>query len=90
MFGNTEVNSRWLVVYPLLHLANSTINRSVILVNSALDVNKWAQIPVEDSNDVTAIQLYTPKGRITVFNLYVDCNHSEALVATRRTIHNNK
>ena len=80
--GNTKANSWWHVVYPLPHLTNSTIDRLVILVNAALDVNKWAQIPVEDSSDVSAIQLHTPKGHITIFNLYFDCNHSEALVAT--------
>ena len=58
------------------------IYRSVILVNIALDINKWAQIPVEDSSDVSAIQLHTPKGHITIFNLYIDCNHSEAQAAT--------
>ena len=56
----------------------------------ALDVNRWAQIPIEGSNDVLAIQLHTPKGRIMIFNLYVDCNHSEALAAVCRTIQNNR
>ena len=88
--GNTKVNSWWHVVHLLPHLSNSTTDRSVILVNAALDVNKWAQIPIEDSDDVLAIQLHTPKGHITIFNLYVDCNHSEALAATRRAIWNNR
>ena len=80
-FGNTKANSRWHIVYPSSHLTNNTTNRSVILVNAVLDVNKWAQIPVEDTNDISAIQLATPRGHITIFNLYVDCNHSEALLA---------
>ena len=88
--GNTKANSRWHVVYLSPHFTNSATDRSVILVNAALDVNKWAQIPVKDSNDMSAIQLHTPKGRITIFNLYVDCNHSEALAATRQTIRNNR
>ena len=88
--GNTKANSWWHVIYPMPHLANNTIDRSVLLINTALDVNRWAQIPVEDSNDVSAIQLHTPKGRITIFNLYVDCNHSEALAATCRTIRSNR
>ena len=60
------------MVYLLPHLTNSIIDRSVILVNTVLDVNKWAQIPVKDSSNVSAIQLHTPKGHITIFNLYVD------------------
>ena len=89
-FGNTKANSRWHVVYLLSHLTNNTTNRSVILVNAVLDVNKWAQIPVEDTNDISAIQLATPRGHITIFNLYVDCNHSEALSALGRTMCNNR
>ena len=88
--GNTKANSRWHVVYPMPHLTNNTIDRSVLLINMALDVNRWAHIPVEDSNNVSAIQLHTPKGHTTIFNLYVDCNHSEALVATCHTIHSNR
>ena len=37
--GNTKANSQWHVVYPSPHLTNSTINRLVLLVNVALDVN---------------------------------------------------
>ena len=39
---------------------------------------------------MSAIQLHTPKGCVTIFNLYVDCNHSEALTAICRTIHSNR
>ena len=61
------------------------------VINVALDLNIWAQIIlVEDSNDILAIQLHMPKGHITLFNLYVDCNHSEALVAACRTIRSNR
>ena len=80
-FGNTKANSRCHVVYLSSHLTNSNTNRSTILVNSALDVNKWAQIPLKDTNDISVIQLAMPRGRITIFNLYVNCNHSEALSA---------
>ena len=56
--GNTRANSQWHVVYPSPHHTDSSIDRLVILINLALDVNKGAQIPVEDSNDVMAIQLW--------------------------------
>ena len=88
--GNTKANSQWHVVYPSPHLTNSTINRLVLLVNVALDVNRWVQIPVEGSNDISAIQLHMPKGHVMIFNLYVNCNHSEALMAVCQTIHNNR
>ena len=88
-FGNTKVNSWWHVLYPSSHLTNSTVNRSIILISASLDVNKWAQIPVDGTNDISAVQLFTPRGRISIFNLYVDCNHSEALEALGHTICNN-
>ena len=88
-FSNTKANSRWHIIYPSSHLTNSTINRSVILISASLDVNKWAQIPVDGTNDISAIQLLMPRGCISIFNLYVDCNHSEALEALGRTIRNN-
>ena len=44
---------------------------------------------IEDTNNVSAIQLITPKGRITFFNIYVDCTHSKALVKLGQAICNN-
>ena len=38
--GNTMANSWWHVVYPSPHLINSTIDRSVLLINAALDINR--------------------------------------------------
>ena len=36
--GNTKANLQWDVVYPTPHLANNTIDRSVLLINVALDI----------------------------------------------------
>ena len=47
-FGITKANSRWHVVYLSRHLADNTIDRSVILVNALLDMNKWTQVPIKD------------------------------------------
>ena len=44
-FGNMKANLRWHVVYPSLHLTNNSTNRSVILVNAALDMNKMGAGP---------------------------------------------
>ena len=73
-FGNTKANSKWHTVYPSSHLTNNDTNRSVILVNMALDTNTWAQMPFEGSNDVTVIQFHLPQGQLTIFNIYNDCN----------------
>ena len=54
-FGNTKANSQWHVIYPIAHLTNDIACRSVILVNAALDVNGWTQIPVANTNDVSVV-----------------------------------
>ena len=76
-FGNTKATSKWHVIYPSSHLADSSTCRAVILVNTALDTNSWSQVPFKDSNDVVAIQLRLPHGRLTIFNIYNDCTHSD-------------
>ena len=61
-FGNTKVTSRWRILYPSSHLADSLTCRSVILVNASLDTNAWAQVPLEGSNELTAIQFRLTQG----------------------------
>src|SRR6266481_4386627 len=79
MFGNTKVNSKWHTIYPSSHLTDNATNRSVILVNVALDSNSWAQLPFEGSNNVTVLQFSLPPGCLTIFNIYNDCTHSDTL-----------
>ena len=79
--GNTKATSRWHVIYPSSHLADDSTCRSVILVNTALDTNAWAQVPLEGSNNITILQFQLPRGCLTVFNIYNDCTHQNTLVA---------
>src|SRR6266481_9969488 len=75
-FGNTKANSKWHTLYPSSHLTDEATDRSIILVNAALDTNVWAQVPFVGSNDVTAIQIQLLQGQITVYNIYNNCRHS--------------
>src|SRR6266481_2377464 len=84
--GKTKENSQWHIVYPTSHLANNVTCRSMMLLNAVLDVNSWMQIHVADTNDITAVQLQTSKGRVTIFNIYNDCRHSNTLKTLRRAI----
>ena len=83
-FGNTKVTSKWHTIYPSSHLSDASVNRSVILVNMALDTNTWAQVPFEGSNDIMALRLQLPHGQLTIFNIYNDCMHSNTLSLFRR------
>src|SRR6266481_82168 len=78
-FGNMKANSKWHTIYPSLHLTDNATNRSVILVNVALDTNSWTQLPFEGSNDVMVLQFSLPQGHLTIFNIYNDCIHSDTL-----------
>ncbi|KIY46395.1 hypothetical protein FISHEDRAFT_24281, partial [Fistulina hepatica ATCC 64428] len=75
-------NAYWHIVYPTHHFKDGQpTTRSVILVNTSMPTNIWRQIPV-DSPDVTAVQITTGDGhRLTVFNIYNDCNNDKALDA---------
>ena len=78
-FGNTKATSRWHVIYPSSHIADSSKCRSVILVNALLDTNAWAQVPLEGSNDITVLQFHLLQGWVTIFNIYNDCLHQNTL-----------
>jgi len=82
-YGNTKAMSKWHTVYPTAHLTDSSSNRSVILVNTALDSNAWTQVAFKGSNDMTVIKFWLPSGQITLFNIYNDCMHSDTLKLLR-------
>ena len=50
--------------------------RSVIWVNKHLETKNWKIMDIQDSNDITAIQLSGNYGKVTIFNIYNDCTHS--------------
>ena len=83
-FGNTKATSKWHTIYPSSHLSDASVNRSIILVNTALDTNTWAQVPIEGSNDIMALRLRLPHGQLTIFNIYNDCTHSNTLSLFRQ------
>ena len=58
--------------------------RSVIWVNKQLETKNWKEIDINNTNDITAIQLKGEYGKITIFNIYNDCTHSrnEAILSS--------
>ena len=83
-FGNTKATSKWHTIYPSSHLSDTLVNRSVILVNTAIDTNTWAQVLFEGSNNIMALRLWLPHGQLTIFNIYNDCTHSNTLSLFRQ------
>jgi exonuclease III len=86
--GNTKATSAWRVVYPSSRTGDTI--RSVILVNKHLDTNTWEQIQLTGTQDVTAIQIRNPSGRISIFNIYNDCNHSRTMALFNNFLSNNR
>jgi ribonuclease HI len=68
-------------VYPINRFQDDAQIRSVIWVNKGLNTNDWVILDIPDTNDITAIQLKGPYGRLTIFNIYNDCTHSRNEVA---------
>jgi len=58
--------------------------RSVIWVNSELSSNSWKALNIPGNNDLTAIQLYRHNTKLSIFNIYNDCTHSNTLTRLRR------
>ena len=56
----------------------------MIWVDKSLETKNWKIIDLQDSNDITAIQLKGDYGKVTIFNIYNDCTHSRS----EATLHN--
>ena len=62
-------------VYPANRLQDDAQIRSVMWVNRRLNTKDWTILDIPDTNDITAIQLKGPYGKLTIFNIYNDCTH---------------
>jgi len=87
-YGNTRALCHWRVVYPSTHPSSppNPPSRSVILINSSLNTNSWKQIPFPSPN-VTIVQLRGNHGLFSLFNIYLDCEHSNILQALQAFSH---
>ena len=63
-------------VFPAHRIGNEDKVRTAIWVNKKLDTKDWIELAIPDTNDITAIQLKGPYGKLTIFNIYNDCTHS--------------
>ena len=50
-----------------------------MLVNVNTDTNKWAQLSIQGTGDLVAIQVYNACSKITIFGLYNDCHHATTM-----------
>ncbi|KAI5823025.1 hypothetical protein K523DRAFT_255927, partial [Schizophyllum commune Tattone D] len=71
-FDAIITNRKWTPVYPDLWSRDKKASRSLILVNASIDTNTWRPLVVPGTNDITAIQISTDAGEVTIFNIYYD------------------
>ena len=72
-FGQTVASKDWKTIYPSGHAKNPEKTRSVILLRDNLLTDGWEQIDFP-SSDVTALRIKGSWGKLTIFNIYNDCN----------------
>ena len=76
-------------VFPANRFVDDSQIRSVIWVNRDLDTKSWIELDVPDTNDIMAIQLSGPYGKLAIFNIYNDCTHSRNQTVLSRFIRRN-
>lgn len=74
----TRATLAWEIVYPSLNRTQEHRMRACILVKASINTETWHRIRV-DSRDITAIAIHTSSGLIDIYNIYLDCLHSDAL-----------
>jgi hypothetical protein len=73
-FAVTITSKEWQVIYPSTHAKDPTKTRSVILIRANIPTNNWSQIDI-DLGNVTIVELSGTWGKLTIHNIYNDCNH---------------
>ena len=76
---NTKATRNWRVVYPSSHLSNSRPSRSVILVNTSIDINNWSHIHIPNTRDVVTVQVSSLHGILIIFDIYNDCLNADTI-----------
>ena len=99
--GYTLASRNWIPVYLSMHQSSDNPSRTVTLINASIRSDTWKQLEFL-SSDVTVIQLSGRWGKLTIVNIYNDCNndatmrllmefhhknHSELMESTNRTVH---
>src|SRR6266852_625901 len=75
-FGKTITTKDWTPIYPTTHSMHPENTRSIILVQATLTSNSWQQLDCP-SGDITIIQLSGLWGKLSIFNIYNDCQHNQ-------------
>jgi hypothetical protein len=50
----------------------------VILIRANILTNNWSQIDI-DTGDITIVKISGARGKLTIFNIYNDCDHDNTI-----------
>ena len=68
----------WVTIYPTTHQKPNMNTRAVTLICMSLNLDTWEQIDFP-SGDVVVIQLHGEWGKVTIVNIYNDCNNNDTI-----------
>ena len=76
--GFTLASRDWVTVYPSLHRKPNTATRAVTLIRASFNPDNWKQLDFP-SGDVVVIQIYGDWGKLTLVNVYNDCDNDNTI-----------
>ncbi len=83
----TSATPHWSVIYPTRHTTHPSDTRVITLISEKMSSDGVQQIDI-DSSDLVAISVTTKTGTLDIYNIYLDCNHSRAILPLIETISN--
>jgi len=77
-FNYTIATRDWTPIYPSVHGATPNRSRAIMLLHSNISTDSWTQLDFPSSN-VTIIQIKGNWGKITIFNIYSNCDNNDTI-----------
>ena len=77
-FGFTIAMRDWTPIYPTPHSTMPDRSRVITLIRSNISTDTWMQLDFPSSN-VVVIQIVGNWGKITIFNIYNDCDNNNTI-----------
>jgi len=77
-FGFTIATREWMPIYPIPHSAMPNRSQVIMLICSNISTDTWMQLDFP-SSDIIIIQIEGTWGKITIFNIYNNCDNNNTI-----------
>ena len=88
-FGFTIATRDWTAIYPSPHGATPNRLRAIMLICLNISTDTWMQLEFP-SSDVTIVQIKGSWGKITIFNIYNNCDNNDTIKLLSRYYNRNR